>query len=296
MPILLDHQLREQIPHETTEFPLAYYRDELASLPGRAGPAHWHPDFEIATALTGVVEYQVGQQHVPLEPGDSIFVNGNMLHGVRQLSGDIPDPLPNIVFSGDLIAPEQSRICRKYIHPIARCDALPFILFRHGDPAHDEVRALIRDTYALLQDPGPCWEMAVQRNISSIFEYIFLHFDSFPKSPAARVQLKSQIRMQKMLTYIYEHYAQPVTLADIAGAANISRSEAGRCFQAYMGCSPVDALIRYRLQTARRLLGENTQTLQQISQACGFNSVNYFSRKFRQTYGCAPGRSGELGK
>ncbi len=69
MPILLDHQLREQIPHETTEFPLAYYRDELASLPGRAGPAHWHPDFEIATALTGVVEYQVGQQHVALEPG-----------------------------------------------------------------------------------------------------------------------------------------------------------------------------------------------------------------------------------
>ena len=296
MPILLDHQLREQIPHKTTEFPLAYYRDELASLPGRAGPAHWHPDFEIATALTGVVEYQVGQQHVALEPGDSILVNGNMLHGVRQLSGDIPDPLPNMVFSGDLVAPEQSCICQKYIRPIARCDALPFILFRHGDPAHDEVRALIRDTYALLQDPGSCWEMAVQRNISGIFEYIFRHFDSFPKSPAARVQLKSQIRMQKMLTYIYEHYAQPVTLADIAGAANISRSEAGRCFQAYMGCSPVEALIRYRLQTARRLLGENTETLQQVSQACGFNSVNYFSRKFRQTYGCAPGRDGKLGK
>ena len=138
--------------------------------------------------------------------------------------------------------------------------------------------------------------MTVQRNISSIFEYIFLHFDSFPKSPAARVQLKSQIRMQKMLTYIYEHYAQPVTLADIAGAANISRSEAGRCFQAYMGCSPVDASSATDCRPPAACWGENTQTLQQISQACGFNSVNYFSRKFRQTYGCAPGRSGKLGK
>ena len=41
------------------------------------------------------------------------------------------------------------------------------------------------------------------------------------------------------------HYAEKVTLTDIAGAAGISRSEAGRCFQVCMGCSPVDALIQY---------------------------------------------------
>ena len=38
MPILLDHQLREQIPHKAAEFPVVYYHDELAELPNWTGP------------------------------------------------------------------------------------------------------------------------------------------------------------------------------------------------------------------------------------------------------------------
>lgn len=72
------------------------------------------------------------------------------------------------------------------------------------------------------------------------------------------------------------------------------RSEAGRCFQAYMGCSPVDALIRHRLQKAHGMLHDTTRTLQEISHACGFSSVNYFSRQFRRHYGYAPSRAKAL--
>ena len=86
MPIFVDHQLQEQIPRDIFDFPIAFYCDELADLPNRAGPMHWHPCFEIATAQNGVLDYQVGQTHTILEPGDSIFVNPNMLHGIRQVS------------------------------------------------------------------------------------------------------------------------------------------------------------------------------------------------------------------
>ena len=296
MPILLDRQLREQIPHDAVTFPITFFSDELASLPDWAGPLHWHPDFEIASAECGVLDYQVGQQHIHLEPGDSIFVNGNMLHGIRQLSGDVPDPMPNIVFSGTLAAPETGVIYQKYILPVIGCGTLPFIVFRHGEPNHSEVLRLVGEIYTAFRERDVCFEMTVQRNISRIFEYIFRNFESLPRSEESRIQLTAQIRIQKMLTYIYEHYADAVTLEDIAGAANISRSEAGRCFQTYMNCSPVDALIRHRLQTARRLLNETTLTLQEISYDCGFHSVNYFSRQFKKLYGYAPGRNRTLGK
>lgn len=296
MPIILDHQLKEQIPHKATEFPVTYYHDELVELPNWPGPFHWHPDFEIATAISGVLDYQVGQQHIILDAGDSIFINGNMLHRVRQLSGDSPDPIPIIIFSGVAIAPEHSTIHQKYIYPIVQCDSLPFIVFRNKNSSHSKINSLLKDTYNLLSKQMQCYEMAVQRNISQILEYIFCNFDSFPKSEATRIQIKSQIRLQKMLTYIYEHYTETVTLEDIANAANISRSEAGRCFTMYMGCSPIDTLIQYRLQTARRLLSEKTLSLQEISFACGFNSVNYFSRKFKKTYGYPPSQNNSLGK
>ena len=296
MPIILDRQFREYIPHNATEFPITYFHDELATLPDWAGPLHWHPDFEIATAASGVLDYQVGQQHIVLEAGDSIFVNGNVLHGIRQLSGDIPDPMPNIVFSGTLIAPEHSTIHQKYVQTVARCDSLPFIVFRHENSFHREINSLIYDTYSCMREQKPCYEMVVQRNISCIFEYICSNFDVLPKSETTRIQIKNQIRFQKMLTYIHEHYTEDVTLEDIAKAADISRSEAGRCFNTYMGCSPIDALIRYRLQNAHRLLNEKTLSLKEISFACGFDSVNYFSRQFKKKYGCAPSKINNMGK
>lgn len=296
MAIILDHQLKEQIPHKVSEFPVTYYHDEMMELSNWTGPFHWHPDFEIAIAAKNVLDYQIGQQHVTLEPGDSIFINRNMMHRIRQLSGDSPDSIPSFVFSGSVLAPEHTTIYQKYIQPIVGCESLPFIVFRHNNPCHNEVIQLIHDTCQHLSQQKPCYEMAVQRNISRIFEYIFYHLDSFPKFPATRIQLKSQIRLQKMLSYIYKHYKESLTLQDIANAAHISRSEAGRCFHTYMGCSPFDALIQYRLQTALRLLNENKLTLQQISFACGFNSVNYFSRKFKKTYGYSPSQNRKLGK
>ncbi len=296
MAIKINYQLQEQIPHDTAGFSVAFYCDELATLPNYAGPLHWHPYFEVATAKSGVLDYQVGQNHIILEAGDSIFVNSNMLHGIRQVSGDTPDPMPNIVFSGTVVAPEASAIYQKYIQPIVGCDLLPFIVFRQDNSQCDEVNQFINDIYFVMNEQTDCYEMIVQRNISCIFEYIFRNFDTLPKSEASRVQLNAQIRVQKMLSYIYEHYAEEVTLEKIAKAANISRSEAGRCFNTYMGCSPVDALIQYRLQTAHRLLNETTLTLQEISYDCGFHSVNYFSRQFRKLYGYAPSKNRTLGK
>ena len=147
-----------------------------------------------------------------------------------------------------------------------------------------------------MSEQKQCYELAVQRNISRIFEFISFHFADLPKSDATRVQISSQVRLQKMLMYIYNNYAEAITLEDIAKAADISRSEAGRCFNAYMGCSPIGALIQYRLQMAHQLLNERVQTLQQISYACGFHSVNYFSRQFKKKYGYAPGQRIDMGK
>ena len=125
---------------------------------------------------------------------------------------------------------------------------------------------------------------------------IFFNLNNFPKLESTRMQINTQIRIQKMLSYIYEHYRENVTLEDIAKSADISRSEAGRCFKCYMNCSPIDALIKYRLQIAHRLLNETTLSLEEIGDFCGFHSTNYFSRRFRNEYGYAPSQYRIMGK
>ena len=175
MAIHINHQLREQISYDASSFPISFFYNELVLLPNNEGPIHWHPEFEIATAECGTLDF-------------------------------------------------------------------------------------------------------------------------FPKLESTRMQMNTQVRIQKMLSYIYEHYKETITLEDIAKAADISRSEAGRCFKRYMNCSPMDALIQYRLQVSHRLLSDTTLSLEEISDLCGFHSANYFSRRFRKEYGYAPSQYGRVGK
>ena len=290
MPIILDHQLREKTLHDTTVFPITFYRDELEELPDWAGPLHWHPDFEIATAQKNRLDYQVGEQHILLDPGDSIFVNGNMIHRISQLSGEEPEPMPNIVFSGVMIAQEPSAIYQKYIYPVMNCDELPFVVFRHDDAEEEKMNVLIREIYESLEKKKDCYEMTVQRNLCEIFKWLYCNLDHLTCSKMKRIQIEKQIRIRKMIAFIEAHYSEKITLEEIADSANISRTEAGRCFQKYVGCSPIEMLIQCRLQNARRLMHEKAMTIQEISAVCGFRSPGYFSRKFKEKYGYSPGK------
>ena len=138
--------------------------------------------------------------------------------------------------------------------------------------------------------------MRVQRSLNAIFEYMALHLDSLPRVDTSRVQITTQIRIQQMLSFLYDHYAEDICLLDIAQAANISRSEAGRCFQSYMRCSPIEALIRNRLGAAHAMLRDSDRSLFEICLACGFHAVNYFSRQYRRYYGCPPSQVSVSGK
>lgn len=150
MPVIVDQSMREQIPREGDAFPISFFENELSELPNREGPLHWHPDFEIAKAETGVLEYQVGQTHIVLKAGDSLLVNRNLLHSVRQVAGDLPDPMPVVVFSGTLVAPETGTIYQKYIAPIADCESLPFVVFRQQEGWCRSIRCLVDDMFANL--------------------------------------------------------------------------------------------------------------------------------------------------
>ena len=293
MAVNIDNQLQEAIAYDPVVYPIAFYQNELATLPCWSGPLHWHPGFEIATAESGTLDYQAGDKHITLNAGDSIFVNGNILHGIKQISGAAPDPMPNVVFSGSLVAPEGSLIYTKYITPLLQCDDLPFIVF----PADNKyVNKLIEDIYRSFRRQLPCYEMVVQRNISTVFEYIYSNINTFPRYKSNRIQLINQIRMQKMLDYINKHYKEHILLEDLARAANISRSEVGRCFKTFMHSSPIEVLLQQRLQTAHKMLSEKIYTVEEVSNSCGFNSVNYFRRQFKARYGVTPGKCCNLGK
>lgn len=294
MSFLIDHMLHEQMRYISPAFPITYFHDELIELPNREGPVHWHPEFEIVTAKVGVLDYQAGKEHIFLNEGDSIFVNSDILHGIRQISGEIPDPMPGIVFLGTMIAPQDSPVYQKYVLRILSCDALPYVVFRKGEC--ETFHQTVQRIYQLMEERSSLYELKVMAALTTLFIFLNEHFDEFPRVHVSRVQVSTRVRAQQMLNFIYRHYDQNITLADISSAASISRSEAGRCFLTYLGYTPIDYLIRFRLQKAYSCLCESSRTIAEISRICGFSSVSYFSRQFKNYYGCSPGAVRDPGK
>ena len=68
----------------------------------------------------------------------------------------------------------------------------------------------------------------------NFFKILYNNQSEFPHSKIQPLDAKTQIRIQQMIQYIQKHFSEMITLEDLAASANISRSEAGRCFQSIM--------------------------------------------------------------
>jgi AraC-like DNA-binding protein len=97
-------------------------------------------------------------------------------------------------------------------------------------------------------------------------------------------------RMSKVLDHIAQHYADPLSIRDLAGVAGLSISQFDRRFRAAFGQTPSRFLIRYRLTRASQLLVESDETISRIALETGFYDHSHFTREFRKMFGLSPGR------
>lgn len=85
------------------------------------------------------------------------------------------------------------------------------------------------------------------------------------------------------------HYEAPLTVREIAGAANLSEGRLAHIFRDATGFSVRDYMIRLRMSIARRLLLETTDTLDAIATRTGYADVSHLSRTFKSIDGLSPG-------
>ena len=90
------------------------------------------------------------------------------------------------------------------------------------------------------------------------------------------------------LSYIHNRYAEDSPLDELADRCGVSKSHFIRSFKRYVGCTPHEYLLQYRLRQAKRLLLSGDFTVEQIAEDCGFNSASHFARAFRHETGLSP--------
>lgn len=94
--------------------------------------------------------------------------------------------------------------------------------------------------------------------------------------------------LKPAIEYMQYNYCESLTLADIAGIANLSVSRTAHLFRQQMGITIVDYLTDLRISHAKRILLKTEKSCTHIAYDVGYNNPSYFTRVFKQITGLTP--------
>ena len=111
------------------------------------------------------------------------------------------------------------------------------------------------------------------------------------RSSKGKPSLLDDSQVQKIknaLVYIHKHYADNITVQDLADEVGYSVFYFCKLFKKITHLSPMQYVVRYRIEKARVRLLTTDEPVEIIMEKTGFHHYSYFWRVFKRVYGCSP--------
>lgn len=100
---------------------------------------------------------------------------------------------------------------------------------------------------------------------------------------------RQSAQMERILSYLREHYTDPgLDVEGLSRAFHISASQMRRLFHDALGISPLQYILKLRMELAQNLLRHECLPVSEVAARAGFSSEFYFSRLFKQRMGIPP--------
>lgn len=96
------------------------------------------------------------------------------------------------------------------------------------------------------------------------------------------------VRLDSVLQWVEQNYAEPMTLELLAAKAHMSARTLTRCFKDSFAMSPMNYVIDVRLRRAEQMLSGTDSRVKDVAPKVGFEDASYFARIFRKRTGLEP--------
>lgn len=102
------------------------------------------------------------------------------------------------------------------------------------------------------------------------------------------IECEEERHIQRMLSFIEDHYSEPLTLGDLAQHLNLNYSYVSTYFRANASEGFTAYLNRVRIEHAKTQLCTTNRAVADICYAVGFSDLSHFGRVFRKLTGQTP--------
>jgi AraC-like DNA-binding protein len=254
---------------------------------GTSRDQHTHDFEELVCILGGHGKHQVGREIYDIGTGDVFVMQGHMSHCYPEAK--------NLSLINLLYDTASLRIPRSDLGALPGYHALFEVepRLRQTQRFHNRLKLdidqlawlanLIAEMEAELRAKTPGSRFLATAHFMRIVGFLSR---AYTRMPVEKERPLNQV--SKLLSHLDQHYAEPLTIGDLTAVARMSQSSLFRAFRQIMGRSPVDYLIRLRIDKAAQILRRETLRITDVSGAVGFSDSNYFSRQFHNVMGVSP--------
>ncbi len=254
-----------------------------STAPGGYHPLHWHEEIELLYQLNGRSDIQIDGKKYQIQNKLLTVINSRQVHSIHTYSDT----------SMFICVHISKKLIEKYIPDIDlyRIYCIPDDI---PDSQFPEYLSVCRQMEALLRlyiTDKPAWQMESEGIILQVLAQLIRHFsrksapDEIGLSSADRTSFN---RIRDVITYVEEHFREPISLQDIAGHLGLGREYFCRFFKKNMGMSFLRYLNEVRISHVYRDLEQTDAPIAEIAEKNGFHNQKLFNRTFREVYGCTP--------
>ncbi|MCR4998681.1 MAG: AraC family transcriptional regulator [Lachnospiraceae bacterium] len=283
MQIITDELQKEKKEHGGFGFPILVSHERLLSYETGSFLWHWHPEVELTYVVSGEMLYSINDKTYHIKAGDVLFGNQSTLHEGHQWKDSDCEYIAVTFLPKLIYGFEGSLIQEKYVTPITEGSGIASLHLDGSEGWHHAATGLLKtviDSY----ERGE--EMFTVQQLLFFWQMLYEHFPFEEKKVAGHGKHYDKIR--DMISYIENHYADHITLDDVASAAHLSRSECSRVFKKVMGTSLFSFIQNYRIEKSCSYLLESSASISEIAEKVGFSDGNYYTKCFQKVMGCSP--------
>jgi AraC-like DNA-binding protein len=249
---------------------------------------HFHPEFQLFLVLRGTGTRFIGDQVRRFGPGDLVLTGPNLPHLWRSdeaatagATGSEAEGIVvyfrDVILNDGLLDTQEGAKIRQLLARSARG-----LAFRGAAQ-----RQTARHLDDLLEAEGFDRILGLLRilhTLSLTDEYQVLSREGY----ANPLRTADPARMEKVVSYIMEHFSRPIRLADVAAVANMADTAFCRYFKEHTNLSLFRFIAELRIGYACKLLAEEELSVTRIAYRCGYRTLSNFNRQFKGIAGLTP--------
>ena len=250
---------------------------------GQYHAAHWQNQLEIIYLLNGNAEIILDGYAVQLVQGEFIVIDSNRIFDFQckesfmQISVHVEKEFLAAKIAGD----DPAIGARKYY--CLRED----LTSEQLDP-YLETCDLFKQLVSLYINEPTGYRLKTESIILDILYNLVRFFSRPVPGLDAPVQNQDQDRIRQILNYIEEHYAEPLSLAQVSSEFGLSREYFSRLFHQKLGVTLWEHINRVRIAHFYHDLISGDEPVMQLLEKHGLTNYKQFNRLFREIYGCTP--------